>query len=300
MISIKNKIDNMSFDSDEISDVNLKKLILKINDDLKEIYMYFLDNDMKKFSVDKLLNVLEEFRNKFWEYQNMTEEDVTNILSQLADIESCIIILTQAINKSFTLKVVLHDNLSGTLRKLANLSANVDTLFSRCENQSKKDLYYWRANANYLLNLRENEIRKKKEEISLLSKEHDIDLNLNSVLDVDNLDVNILRLLLKKEILRRQTDHLENDISSIFTNYGSDNEKSNKITEMNLKTIILENSNLKKENKKLELQNHDLNSKLLESYKAMEKSLDVARRIYKGQLQIMDEDVKYFSMDVDK
>ena len=47
-------------------------------------------------------------------YKDMTEEDVTNILSQLADIESCIVILTQAINKSFTLKVVLHDNLNNT------------------------------------------------------------------------------------------------------------------------------------------------------------------------------------------
>lgn len=290
----------MSFDSEEISDVNLKKLISQINDDLREIYMYFLDNDMKKFSVDKLLNVLEEFRNKFWEYQNMTEEDVSNILSQLADIESCIVVLTQAINKSFTLKVVLHDNLSNTLRKLANLSANVDTLFSRCDNQSKKDLYYWRTNANYLLNLRENEIRKKKEEVSSLSNEYDIDLNLNSLLDVDNLDVNVLKLLLKKEILRKQTDHLENDISSIFTNYSSDNEKSNKITEMKLKTISLENVNLKKANKKLELQNQDLSSKLLESYKVMEKSLNVAREIYKGHLQIVNEDVKHFSMDIDK
>ena len=153
---------------------------------------------------------------------------------------------------------------------------------------------------NYAVNLRENEIRKKKEEVSSLSNEYDIDLNLNSVLDVDNLDINVLKLLLKKEILRKQTDHLENDISSIFTNYNSDNEKSNKISEMKLKTISLENSNLKKANKKLELQNQDLNSKLLESYKAMEKSLDVAREIYKGQLQIMNEDVKHFSMDVDK
>ena len=55
----------MSLESDEISDVNLKKLIFQINEDLK-IYMYFLDNDMKQFSVSKLHDVLEEFRNKFW------------------------------------------------------------------------------------------------------------------------------------------------------------------------------------------------------------------------------------------
>ncbi len=279
----------------EMSNINLKNLITNIHNDLKELYIFFTDNDMKEFSLSQIKDTLVNFKDSFhYDLKNYNCDNKKlelQILSQLADIESSIVVMTQSLDKSFKLKCILHDAFSKNLRKLADVIVDIDTMYCKCDNKLKSDLKFFRNSTNYLLNLRENELRKKKEEINKLTLNSDIKIHNTS--DIDNLNEDVLRILLKKNIIYKEMLDLEDDISNILSHNTSEEVKDTIDKKlMNTEIIKLRNENLKlKSNKKqLEKQNSELKHKLIEVYVFMQKSLDETKKFHLDQLKLMEED----------
>ena len=164
-------------------------------------------------------------------------------------------------------------------------------MYCKCDNKLKSDLKFFRNSTNYLLNLRENELRKKKEEINKLTLNSDIKIHNTS--DIDNLNEDVLRILLKKNIIYKEMLDLEDDISNILSHNTSEEVKDTIDKKlMNTEIIKLRNENLKlKSNKKqLEKQNSELKHKLIEVYVFMQKSLDETKKFHLDQLKLMEED----------
>ena len=288
---VENKVIN------EMSNVNFKNLITSIHDDLKELYMFFTDNDMKEFSLLQVKETLVNFKESFQQdLRNYNCNDINlefQILSKLADIESSIVVMTQSLNKSFKLKCILHDAFSKNLLKLADVIVDVDAMYCKCDNKLKTDLKFFRNSTNYLINLRENELRKKKEEINKLSKVLNNEAEIRSTSDIDDLDENVMRILLKKNIIHKEMLDLEDDISNILS-HNTSHEIKDTIDKKLMGTEIInlksENFKLKSKVTELEKQNLEVRNKLIEHHNFMEKSLDFTRKFHIEQLKLMQED----------
>ena len=288
-----------------MTDANLKNLIIDIHNDLKELYIFFTDNDLKEFSLLGLKETLVNFKDSFKQDLKKYHCDSSNlelqILSKLSDIDSSLVIMTQSLDKSFKLKCILHDTFSKNLRKLASAAADIDTIFCKCENQLKSDLKFFRNSTNYLINLRENEIRKKKDEIKKLTTVLEKDVNLENLSDIDNLDENVLRVLLKKDIIYKEMLDLEKDVSSILSHYGSTHNNE----EIDIKLLQSENEQLKSKNKKLNIANIEqinhiknleeqileMKNSLINAYNSMQSSLNITRQFHLAQLKMFRDEM---------
>lgn len=301
---VKNVVENQVIN--EMTNTNLKNLIINIHNDLKELYIFFTDNDMKEFSLSQVKETLVNFKESFQQDLKSYNCDYLSlelqILSKLSDIDSSIVVMTQSLDKSFKLKCILHEAFSKNLRKLASAASDIDTIYCKCESKLKSDLKFFKNSTNYLINLRENEIRKKKEDIKKLSFTIDNDVNIQNVSDVDNLDVNLLRVLLKKEMIYKEMLDLENDVSSILSHNSSKCDQEG----IDIKLLQSENVQLISQNKKLNIANieqinhiknleqqiFEMKGNLVSAYNTMHRSLNVTKQFHLEQLKMYDSEME--------